>query len=184
MRIISSTAFALSLISSMLFFWLMLERTTPRRLQFNIDDLKTETFQSESAGSQKPVGIIIERIGVWLPVYPATITNQSWDTTTKGVSFVTHSGIPGERGNAVFYGHNWPNLLARLPQVVPGDRIAVIFPDNSQKVFEVSTTQEVTPDDSSVLAESTDPILTLYTCSGFMDSKRFVVVAKPIQNLS
>ncbi|MGB2731849.1 MAG: sortase, partial [Microgenomates group bacterium] len=46
-----------------------------------------------------------------------------------------------------------------------------------KRTFIVQVTANVSPDQTNVLKQSHDKRLTLYTCSGFLDTQRFVVVA-------
>lgn len=113
-----------------------------------------------------------------LPVYKSTIKNNIWETTDKGVSYLTSSGIPGERGNAVFYGHNLPYLLGDLDSVTIGSYIFFDLGDLRSVRYQVVEKKVVKPSDTSILAPTKDSILTLYTCTGFLDSERLVVIAK------
>ncbi|OGM69990.1 hypothetical protein A2975_05285 [Candidatus Woesebacteria bacterium RIFCSPLOWO2_01_FULL_44_14] len=45
--------------------------------------------------------------------------------------------------------------------------------------YRVEEINEVYPNQTQVIAPTTDERLTLYTCSGFADTKRLIVVAKP-----
>ena len=127
-----------------------------------------------------PKTLLIPSIGVNLPVIPSLIENNTWQTTSRGVSFLQTSPIPGEKGNSVMYGHNWTSLLGRLPQVKPGDKVNIVMDNGSQKEFKVEYTAIVNPDQTYIIDKTEDSRLTIYTCIGFLDSKRFVVVAKPI----
>jgi LPXTG-site transpeptidase (sortase) family protein len=138
----------------------------------------TNSAQNAGNNNSTPSGIIISSINVWLPIYPSVIENGQWQTSRKGVSYLLNGVRPGEKGNAIFYGHNWPNLLGSLNRVKPGDSIQIVNLDGQTKTFTVSTVQEVTPNDTSVLSQTTDKRLTIYTCTGFLDSKRLVVVAQ------
>ena len=60
----------------------------------------------------------------------------------------------------------------------PGDRIEIAFSDGSIREFVVAYTTTVNPGQVEILKDSEDSRLTLYTCTGFLDSKRFVVTAK------
>lgn len=124
-----------------------------------------------------PVRLVIESIGVDLPIHDAEISENKWSDTKSGVSYLLSSPLPGEKGNSIIYGHNWPGLLGSLPQVTPGDRIDVIFSDGSVRSFEVEYTTIVDPSQTGVLASSKQKRLTVYTCTGFLDSKRFVATA-------
>ena len=46
--------------------------------------------------------------------------------------------------------------------------------------YEVVDIKEVYPNQTEVIEETDDETLTLYTCSGFADSKRLIVVAKRV----
>lgn len=124
-----------------------------------------------------PTNISIADIGVNLQVIPATIKDEKWQTTKDGVSYLTSSPIPGQEGNSVIYGHNWGNIFGKLPNIKPGNVIEIAYADGTKKKFSVAYTLEVYPGDKSILNKSTDKRLTLYTCTGFLDSKRFVAVA-------
>jgi len=46
--------------------------------------------------------------------------------------------------------------------------------------YSVEKIKEVKPDDLEVIKPTKDEILTIYTCSGFNDNKRLIIVAKRI----
>lgn len=127
-----------------------------------------------------PAEIRIDSITVNLPIVPAQIHGDDWETTSRGVSFLDSSTVPGNLGNSIMYGHNWPNLLGRLPQVKPGDLINITMSDGQVRNFVVSSIEVVDPSKNTVLDNTSDARLTIYTCTGFLDSKRFVVVAIPM----
>jgi LPXTG-site transpeptidase (sortase) family protein len=85
--------------------------------------------------------------------------------------------------NSILFGHNWPNLLGSLNKVKKGDLIT-LEALNTKSSFEVTGIFEVTPDQTHVLlsGSSTSEKLTLITCSGFLDSKRLVVVGKKLES--
>lgn len=165
------------LIGFIFFGYLSYQRLNPQNLSFKIDASSVDYKAAESEIAE-PVGIKINSVDIALPVIPARIDNNKWELTTKGVSFLKTSVNPGEVGNSILYGHNWPNLLGNLTKVKPGDKITIIYADNSTRDFQVELTAQVKPEDISILKNSEDRRITLYTCSGFLDSKRFVVVAK------
>lgn len=162
------TGIALLIFSAFLFY----ERNTPRRLSFAIDATHISKSNVES-----PIAVLIPSLSISLPIFPATIKQGVWDTTDKGVSYLTSSPVPGEKGNSILYAHNWPNLFGKLPSMKPGDTVTVIGKKNTVQTFHVTYTGEIDPTNKSILAPSDDTRITLYTCSGFFDTKRFVVVA-------
>ena len=127
--------------------------------------------------SNPPVRITIKKVGIDLPIYPAKTNNGKLETTTKGASYVPASPLPGEVGNSIIYAHDWVSLFGPLLEVHPGDKIEVEYADKTKKHFIVQSTSVVPYSTSSSLSPTSDKRITLYTCTGFFDSKRFVVVA-------
>lgn len=168
---------ALGLLGLLFNFYLIFQRYNPQQLSFNISYSQLANKSSESE-ILEPTGISISSAGIALPILPAEIKGTKWESTTKGVSYLKSSAYPGETGNSILYGHNWPNLLGNLTRVKPGDTVTILYADNSSRDFLIEYTAQVKPEDTSVLKNSDDKRITVYTCSGFFDSKRFVVVAK------
>lgn len=160
------------LITASFLYW---QRTTPRRLSFNIAE--TQFASGDINGNLSPQTLIIEGLSIKLPIFPARVEKGNWEASTIGVSHLSSSPIPGEIGNSVIYGHNWPNLLGNLTDIKPGQEINVSYNDGSKAKFVVRFTEVVTPLQTEVLSSSSDKRITLYTCTGFLDSKRFVVTA-------
>ena len=148
-------------------------RIDPNRLSF-------QNYHSKSDASVNsndlPQRVIIKNLNINLPVIPAKVTNNVWETTNDGASYLKSSPIPGSNGNSVIYAHNWTNLFGNLTNAKPGETIEIEFKDKSRKTFEIEYTSIVLANQSSILSPSKDKRITLYTCTGFLDSKRFVVV--------
>jgi sortase (surface protein transpeptidase) len=159
--------------------YLVWERNSPKRVSFDVapPEQKGSMVELATLPQGRPVGIRIPSIDKQLAVIPSKIVNNRWESTKEGVSHLSTSPVPGELGNSVLYGHNYPNLLKDLPKVKVGDEIVIVFENGGEKKFEVYFTQEVGPNQSSILNPTNDYRITLYTCSGFLDSKRFVVTA-------
>lgn len=160
------------LILSAFFFW---ERYNPQRLAFAVNDLRP---LSETVNTALPTEIIIKDLSLDLPILPAKLEKGKWEATSKGISWLSSSPIPGTKGNSILYGHNWPNILGNITKLKPGQVIKIKFADGSIKLFVIDSTVSVSPNEVSILAPSKTSQITLYTCSGFLDNKRFVVVAK------
>lgn len=128
-----------------------------------------------------PQRLTIESAHIDVTVYPTKLKENKWPTSTSGISYVETSSLPGKPGNGVFYGHNWSSLLGNLPKVTPGDEIDVQMSDGSTKKFIVEYTDAVKPDMTAIINQTSDTRITIYTCTGFLDSKRFVVVAKYLE---
>jgi LPXTG-site transpeptidase (sortase) family protein len=143
----------------------------PNRLSFSqIPPARTSKFELF------PDRIIISEIGIDLPVIPSQIKDGVWQTTPRGISYLISSANPGEIGNSIFYGHKWPNLLGNLKNIKPGNKIMVLS-KNQTRTFWISQVLIVSPKDIQVLNSGSNAQLTLYTCYGFADLKRLVVVA-------
>lgn len=156
--------------------YLILLRYSPKTLTF-----ENAVFAESTTHATIPKLLIIKSANISLPVIPSSTHNNTWDITFDGVSFLTSSVKPGTPGNSVFYGHNWENLLGNLHTVKPGDTVEIIMSDKKRMKFTVEYTAVVTPDKTEVIKNTNDTRITIYTCIGFLDSKRFVVVAKPIK---
>lgn len=121
------------------------------------------------------VSISIHEISV--PVVSGDIVDGEWEKTDRGVSYLRSSTRPGEVGNALFYGHNWPNILGKLRLVRPGDEITVKTADGTQFLYTVAYVSVVTPDQLHIMNPRDEVGLTIYTCEGLFDEKRRVVYA-------
>lgn len=168
--------FIIGFVSLMFGSFLLYQRYNPQKLSFNISP--AHALENNETSQVKPIGIKINSLNLSLPIIPSEIRNNKWEATTKGVSYLKSSAFPGEKGNTILYGHNWAGLLGNLKKVKTGEKIAIIYSDGSAKEFLIEYFIEVKPDNGDILQNSSDSRITLYTCSGFLDSKRLVVVAK------
>lgn len=150
----------------------------PNRLSFsNYSYATTERTQKKEVKLSDPARIIVKNHNIDLPIISSRILNNEWETTQNGASYLIDSPIPGEKGNSIIYAHNWASLFGNLMYVVPGDEIQIEYRDKKINTFVVKYTSVVTPDTYSILNPTKDKRITLYTCTGFMDSHRFVAVA-------
>lgn len=162
----------------LIFFALLLfyQRNNPSRISF----ADYAQAQSKSRSEIFPTRVQIERVGIDLPLYPSEIVNGKWGDTKKGASYLLTSPVPGEDGNSVIYAHNYPVLFGSLTKTVVDDTVTITYSDGTSKKFVIVATKIVDPTDTGVIGKSPEKRLTLYTCTGFLDSKRFVVSAIPI----
>jgi LPXTG-site transpeptidase (sortase) family protein len=156
--------------------YLVWERNDASRLAFHNYEYSASEAQLIEINNL-PVKLTIPDLHLDLQVIPAKTEGKNWETTKEGVSYLTSSPVPGEEGNSVIYAHNWAGLFADLPKIKPGNVVEVEYADKSKKQFSIAYTLEVSPGDLSILQSLNDKRLTLYTCTGFLDSKRFVAVA-------
>ncbi len=148
-------------------------KVSPNFSQTNVEYTKTET-------SSVPVKISISSIALNLPIESTLIENGTWPTSQFGVSFLKNSGTVGLPGNLILYGHNWKTILGNLKNANVGDEVIVQNSSGQEFFYNIAYIATVSSDNVSILADSTDERLTLYTCTGLLDQKRLVVVAKRV----
>lgn len=164
MKKLAKFSLSLSIVFLTLTLILVYQRNVPQKLVFAENSEK-----NIASATAFPEELIIKNLNIDLPVIPAKNVNGIWETTDKGVSF----------SNGVFYGHNWPNLLGKITNIKPNQKIQVKYSDQAVENFTVTSTSVVSGENTDILEnKSGDSIITLYTCTGFLDSKRFVVLAK------
>jgi LPXTG-site transpeptidase (sortase) family protein len=139
-----------------------------------------QTFETNNSKEVYPTRLEMSNLGIYLPISDATINKGTWEYSVNAVSYLKESPTPGNIGNSILYGHNWPNLLGPLKNVQPGDTLKIHFSNGEVKEFKAINVSIVTPDQTHILNQTEQPILTLYTCTGFLDSKRLVVVFIPV----
>ena len=177
MWLISKIFLGLGLLSIFFSFLLIWERNNPNRLSFG--NYKENTVKSSHIS---PNRIVIKDANIDLPIEPSKIEGNTWQTSRIGISYLKSSPLPGNQGNSILYGHNWISLLGSLHRVKPGQKIEIYYKNGVRKIFTISAIGVVTPDQTHVLSPSDDRRITLYTCTGFLDSKRLVVTAVADEN--
>ncbi len=115
-----------------------------------------------------------------LPVEEMQFSSTGWQVSDTAASIASTSARPGETGNIVMYSHNTRNLFGKLSRVKKGDVITLTTQDGKEHGYAVTDRVIVNPDEIDLLRPTQVEVLTLYTCSGFLDSKRLVVQAKPL----
>lgn len=127
-----------------------------------------------------PVEVMIPSLNIDLTVEPGNIKEGVWEISPDKATFLSSSAVPGT-GNTVIYGHNKKAILGNLPYV--GNNQEIILKTKSGKLLTYKVTKKYWVDPSRVdlVSPSDTEELTLYTCTGFADSKRFVVKALPVE---
>ena len=166
---------AIGLLSLIFSLILLVQRYNPDRLKFDGKIPSSNIIKTEN---NFPIAIRIPEIGINLPVVPASINNNKWGTTSKGVSWLIASPIPGELGNSILYGHNWNSLLGDLENAKTGYTVEILYKNSVKRYFQITYIAIVNPNQIHVLSPTDDARLTIYTCTGFLDQKRLVVTAE------
>jgi LPXTG-site transpeptidase (sortase) family protein len=117
-----------------------------------------------------------------LSVEPKPYEEGTWVVSEEAVSFLLQSARPGEVGNSIFYGHNKSHIFRILYDVEQGDEVMILRADGTKRRYRVSEVHRVAKNETELLAPTTEEVLTLYTCIGWMDSERLVVRAEPVSD--
>lgn len=137
------------------------------------DELLLQTRRKEP-----PVQIIIPSLGIDIPVKESKIIKGYWELAEDSASFGLGSAYPGEKGNTVIFAHARKGLFYDLKEIKEKDTIYILT-NNKWMNYSVSQIKVVTPDQTEIISQTEKETLTLYTCSGFSDQKRLIVVAYP-----
>jgi len=157
-----------------LFGFLVIKAHSSSSLSFS----QKPQFEIESSEEQYSARIIIPDLKIDLPVFSAKAEGEKWEIFENAASYLLGSGIPGQKGNVVIYSHNKRHLFGPLLRIKKGVEIKIENKKGEIFSYEVLETKIVAPSQIEILLPTEEPTLTLYTCAGFADSKRFVVVAR------
>lgn len=141
------------------------------------EKLKVETLSNPLKTPLPPKRILIPKVGINLEIVEAKIKDGFWETSETKASHGEGSATPGEIGNMVIFAHARDNLFGPLRGIMENDLIYVLSKDKWFE-YEVKDIKSVNPDEIGVIAPTKDETLTLYTCTGFFDSQRLIVVSK------
>lgn len=131
----------------------------------------------------QPVAIEVESQGIKLPVEEGKIVDGIWEISPTSASHLDISAHPGQEGNIVIYGHNKKAIFGPLLRIKVGEVIKVRTSDGQVHQYLVESTQTVKPSQIEVVQPTDYEILTVYTCTGILDSERFVIKARPWESL-
>ena len=147
---------------------------------FASEPVRIEGFiASEEALEKIPQRIILPELSIDLPVKNSGLINGYWQVFIDAAGWGEGSGLPGQPGNQVIFAHARRGLFLPLKDVEIGNKVYVLSKETWYQ-YEVKEIKQVLPSQVEVIAPTEDETLTLYTCSGFTDSKRLIVVAKRV----
>lgn len=130
--------------------------------------------------SEQPTRVVIPDANIDLNVVEAPVKDGFWETSETNASHGMGSANPGQKGNSVIFAHARVGLFYNLKDVKKDD-IVYIFTSEKWYAYKIIDITSVYPNQIEVIAPSKDQRLTLYTCTGYSDSKRLIIVAKPIK---
>ncbi|MBP7842394.1 sortase [Candidatus Woesebacteria bacterium] len=119
----------------------------------------------------------ISSLSIAVPVFPSIVVSGKWQVTSKGVSVINSTDISHDATGLIIYGHNWPSILGKLHKIEIGETIELFFNTQKKKYTVISKKIVAANDIQSVLVE-TPGALVVYTCTGFLDRQRLVIVAQ------
>jgi LPXTG-site transpeptidase (sortase) family protein len=138
--------------------------------------------RSVETGQSWPKTIYIPKINKTLGISAGVVSDNRWTISETGVSYLSTTPVPGSAGNSVLYGHNKQDIFGKLVELQKDDVIYVVLGNGNFAKYSVVETKQVKPNQVEILNNTSDSRLTIYTCTGFLDSARFVVIAKMVAN--
>ncbi len=126
----------------------------------------------------RPLHIHVGKL-VDIEITQQVMIDDQWVVSDKQASHLYTSGYPYEYNNIIIYGHNTGGVFGPLHQVGLDEHIVLRLANGHTRTYQVKEIAVVQPSDVSYLEPTTTEVLTLYTCTGFLDSKRLVLRAIP-----
>jgi LPXTG-site transpeptidase (sortase) family protein len=146
-------------------------------LSFSADPYPSENIFRKTG---LPVKLEIPAIGITLPVFEAQIKNGIWQTSDTGATHLLVSAVPGQKGNIIIYGHNKQSIFGHLADIPAGSLIMVTSDSGQKYYYKIKEVITVSPNNLDPVKPTLYEVLTVYTCTGFLDSKRLVIRAYPL----
>ena len=154
-------------------------KNEPESYTFANEPVDISGLSQETESENLPVRIVIPRLSINLDVKKAEIVDGYWEVFTDSAAWGVGSGLPGSVGNQVIFAHAREGLFLPLKSVEK-DMLIYVLTNGNWYEYKVNEIKEVYPDQVEVISPTEDETLTLYTCSGFQDTKRLIVVAKRV----
>jgi len=126
-----------------------------------------------------PIYLSVPAINLNLPVEETAIQNNTWGISTKGASHLVTSARPTEQGPIILYAHNTNDRFGPIRWLTRSKEIVITTADKKEYRYLIVDTAVVNPTQTSIFFNRKTETLYLYTCDGFADLERFVVIATP-----
>jgi len=139
-----------------------------------------------------PTRLVIPVLGVDAPVVELPITDNTWDMSglTYEIAHLGGTAKPGERNNMVLAGHvtlrRGAGPFLHLERLEPGNT-AIVYAGDEAYTYRVVGKSYVAPADVSIVQPTSDPILTLLTCTNWeaqtrLYRERVAVIAELVED--
>lgn len=138
------------------------------------------SYKSQRSQVSYPIHITIGN-KISLHVVEETLVNGTLVVSPTDANHLLASALPGEPGNIIMYGHNLNSVFGYLVDARVGDPVRIYTDDGRLHAYKISEINIVDPTQTALLAPEDHEVLTLYTCTGLLDSLRFVARAIPTQ---
>ena len=115
-----------------------------------------------------------------LPVIEAGVVDGKWLVSEDKANHVWSSANPTDDGNIIIYAHNTPPLFGTLEKVSIGEYVHVVTSDGVDHTYRIISKEVVSPTNTTPLQPTSAETLTIYTCTGFLDSQRLIIRAMPV----
>lgn len=104
-----------------------------------------------------------------------------WSLDQSAALFLVSSAVPNlNAGNTIIYGHNTNHIFGGLKKLSGNEIIELTLANGEVRSYQVKKIEIVKPEQISVLKQTDYPELTIYTCTGWLDSQRLIIKAEPI----
>lgn len=161
------------------------------RLQsLRLDQQTVAAYVDKSAGDSQVAPVLPIPTHIFIKWYvdvaiePSVYQRDHWTISDSAGSYLLASAKPGEGGNIIVYGHNKRSILGNIRALKGYETISLGLSDGTTRDYKVASMSEVSPKDTRLLQPTNQEVLTIYTCSGLLDSRRFVVRAIPVSDPS
>ena len=131
--------------------------------------------QTAPEANTQPVHLELIKAGVSVKVEPGYLQNGRWSVVPDAANYLVSSSLPDEGGNILIYGHNKKEVLANLKQAEIGEVVELTSKDGQKRQYRIVKRYVTGSNDTSPLEERMEETLTIYTCTGFLDTKRLVI---------
>lgn len=145
-----------------------------RILSFAFDGV---TIENQASRNIKPIYVKAYPVGIDVSLQDSYIVDGVWQIHPNTGNYLANSAGIGDSGNMILYGHNKLSVFGPLRWIKNDAIIEITGSDNNVYKYKVVETKTVEPNDLSYVLPTDEHVLTIYTCTGFLDTKRFIVRA-------
>lgn len=154
-----------------IFLLTQLGSISPQKKQVIFESVPSEIYVS---------GIEFKDSSQKLEVKKGTFQFNSWKIDENYPVYLDLSGVPGQPGNIVIYGHNKKEVFGNLHKLKKDEQIILYSSTGDRYVYKIDSIKQVFPNQVEVLQQGKDQRITLFTCTGILDSMRLVVTGNRV----